>query len=230
MRGGARKRIHQSNLRIFGAPSWRQGKSADLPTKFLRGSFIAVKATFLLFGPVQATTCERPANRARRRASRATLGRRRHCHGYRARAGVACMLSQAPVTFFLHISSSGGTSVCRLAQEQPCARVPSCGANCNLNCRHPWDWRHHCLAPACAPPAKACRPSHKPGCGGLRRYAARHNLTFLSSETMLLEGPCPDFAYVTVPRPAASAVLVATPHCPDLLRLTVQAPSCVTYP
>jgi hypothetical protein len=140
------------------------------------------------------------------------------------------MLSQAPVTFFLHISSSGGTSVCRLAQEQPCARVPSCGANCNLNCRHPWDWRNHCLAPACAPPAKACRPPHKPGCGGLRRYAARHNLTFLSSETMLLEGPCPDFAYVTVPRPAASAVLAATPHCPDLRRLTVQAPSCVTYP
>ena len=110
------------------------------------------------------------------------------------------MLSQAPVTFFLHISSSGGTSICRLAQEQPCARVPSCGANCNLNCRHPWDWRHHCLAPACAPPAKACRPSHKPGCAGLRRYAANRNLTFLSSETMLLEGPCPDFAYVTVPR------------------------------
>jgi hypothetical protein len=137
------------------------------------------------------------------------------------------MLSQAPVTFFLHISSSGGTSVCRLAQEQPCARVPSCGANCNLNCRHPWDWRHHCLAPACTPPAKACRPSHKPGCGGLRRYAARHNLTFLSSETMLLEGPCPDFAYVTVPRPAASTVLVATAHYHGLLRLTLQAPTCV---
>ena len=109
--------------------------------------------------------------------------------------------SEPPVTaFLLHISSSGGTSLCKLAQEQPCSRVPSCGANCNLNCRHPWDWRDHCRAPACTPPARACRPPHKPGCAGLRRYVARKNLTFLSSETMLLEGPCPDFAYVTVLR------------------------------
>ena len=140
------------------------------------------------------------------------------------------MLSQPPVTFFLHISSSGGTSVCRLAQEQACARVPSCGSNCNLNCRHPWDWRHHCRAPACAPPARACRPPHKPGCAGLRRYAANRNLTFLSSETMLLEGPCPDFAYVTVQHPAARAVLVATARYPGLLRRTLQAPSCATHP
>ena len=30
--------------------------------------------------------------------------------------------------FFLHVSTSGGTAVCRLAQEQRCSHVPSCGA------------------------------------------------------------------------------------------------------
>lgn len=103
--------------------------------------------------------------------------------------------------FFLHVSSSGGTAVCRLAQEQPCSRVPSCGANCNLNCRHPWDWRQQCVPPACVPPARPCRPPHKPGCAGLRRWVAQHNLTFVASETMLTEGGlCPDFVYVTVLR------------------------------
>ena len=103
--------------------------------------------------------------------------------------------------FFLHVSTSGGTALCRLAQEQPCSRIPSCGANCNLNCRHPWDWRQHCTAPACEPPAKPCKPPHRPGCAGLRRYVTNRNLTFVASETMLVEGGlCADFAYVTVLR------------------------------
>ena len=30
--------------------------------------------------------------------------------------------------FFFHVSSSGGTSLCRWAQQQPCSRVPACGS------------------------------------------------------------------------------------------------------
>ena len=31
--------------------------------------------------------------------------------------------------FFVHQSGSGGTSLCKWAQEQPCSRIPACGAN-----------------------------------------------------------------------------------------------------
>ena len=114
----------------------------------------------------------------------------------------SCAASAPPrrPVFFLHVSSSGGSSLCALAQSQPCARVPSCGANCNLQCAHPWDWRQHCTAPACAPPAKPCRPPYKPGCAGLSRYVRRRNLSFVASETLLAHGLCPEFAYVAVVR------------------------------
>ena len=114
-------------------------------------------------------------------------------------ASCAASPPRRPV-FFLHVSSSGGSSLCALAQSQPCARVPSCGANCNLQCAHPWDWRQHCTAPACAPPAKPCRPPYKPGCAGLSRYVRRRNLSFVASETLLAHGLCPEFAYVAVVR------------------------------
>ena len=123
----------------------------------------------------------------------------------------SCAASAPPrrPVFFLHVSSSGGSSLCALAQSQPCARVPSCGVrgtddglnkNCNLQCAHPWDWRQHCTAPACAPPAKPCRPPYKPGCAGLSRYVRRRNLSFVASETLLAHGLCPEFAYVAVVR------------------------------
>ena len=114
----------------------------------------------------------------------------------------SCAASAPPrrPVFFLHVSSSGGSSLCALAQSQPCARVPSCGANCNLQCAHPWDWRQHCMVPACAPPAKPCRPPYKPGCAGLSRYVRRRNLSFVASETLLAHGLCPEFAYVAVVR------------------------------
>ena len=114
-------------------------------------------------------------------------------------ASCAASPPRRPV-FFLHVSSAGGSSLCALAQSQPCARVPSCGANCNLQCAHPWDWRQHCIAPACAPPAKPCRPPYKPGCAGLSRYVRRRNLSFVASETLLAHGLCPEFAYVAVVR------------------------------
>ena len=103
--------------------------------------------------------------------------------------------------FFLHVSSSGGTSVCQWAQSQPCARVPACGANCNLNCRHPWDWRNSCRPPACELPSRGCRPPHQAGCDGLVRYAERRNLSFLASETFLHEPPClGHFRYIALLR------------------------------
>ena len=103
-----------------------------------------------------------------------------HEHSYAGR--------QPKPVFFLHISSAGGTSLCRWAQEQPCARVPACGANCNLNCEHPWDWKNVCPGlPACEPPAQPCRRPFKRGCDGLARFARRRNLTFLASETLLRE-------------------------------------------
>ena len=96
-------------------------------------------------------------------------------------------MSARPI-FFMHVSSSGGTALCRWAQEQPCAQIPACGANCNMQCHHPWNWQHHCRPPACVPPAKPCQLPFKAaggGCEGLARYARRRNLTFLASETML---------------------------------------------
>lgn len=102
--------------------------------------------------------------------------------------------------FFLHVSSSGGTSLCRWAQQQPCSRVPACGSNCNLNCQHPWDWRRFCRPPACALPEKACRAPYQPGCEGLARYARRRNLTFLASETLLPAYCFDTFTYITVLR------------------------------
>ena len=68
--------------------------------------------------------------------------------------------SSRPV-YFVHVSSAGGTSLCRMAAEQPCVRVPS--SNCNLNCAHPWDWRQHCPDNVCARPSHPCRPPYKPG-------------------------------------------------------------------
>jgi hypothetical protein len=125
-------------------------------------------------------------------------------HNTNATRGRAFMSSRqidAKPVFFLHVSSSGGTAVCRWAQEQPCGRVPSCGANCNLNCHHPWDWVQSCRPPACKVPSRPCKSPFKLGCGGLARYARRRNLTFFASETMLHEAPClRSFTYVTVLR------------------------------
>lgn len=90
--------------------------------------------------------------------------------------------------FFQHVSTSGGTALCRWAQEQPCGTIPQCGANCNLQCHHPWNWRHHCERPACLQPSTPCRHPYKyssKSCDGLARYARRRNLTFMASETML---------------------------------------------
>lgn len=106
--------------------------------------------------------------------------------------------------FFLHVSNSGGTSACQWAMAQPCGRVPACGANCNLGCRHPWDWRNHCRPPSCEPPAKACRPPHRLGCAGLLRHAQKKNLTFIASETLLTEHCFDSFDYVTVLRDPVS--------------------------
>lgn len=102
--------------------------------------------------------------------------------------------------FFLHVSSAGGTALCRWAQTQPCSRVPACGANCNLGCRHPWDWRSSCRLPACLPVPTACRAAFRPGCSGLLRYVRRRNLTFLASETFLSEHCFGELKYVTVVR------------------------------
>lgn len=104
--------------------------------------------------------------------------------------------------FFLHMSTAGGTSVCRWAQDQPCARVPACGANCNLHCRHPWDWRSHCPGqPACSRPAKLCKTPFATGaCDALAQYVRRKNLTFMASETMLFERCFQRFHYVTILR------------------------------
>ena len=116
------------------------------------------------------------------------------------------MASDPRPVFFLHISSAGGSSICRWAQQQPCARIPSCGANCNLGCAHPWDWKASCRPPVCSPPDHPCRPPYKVGCAGLRRHAQRNNLTFLASETMLHREPgerprlCPGFRYVVLLR------------------------------
>ena len=107
--------------------------------------------------------------------------------------------------FFLHVSSSGGSSVCRWAQMQPCARVPTCGANCNLNCAHPWNWNSFCRPPACALMPRPCRPPYRPGCAGLERYVRSRNITFFASETMLHPSAgssalCGAFSYVTLIR------------------------------
>ena len=109
-------------------------------------------------------------------------------------------ISQSKPVVFVHVSSSGGTALCKWAQEQPCGRVPACGANCNLNCAHPWDWKTACRPPACAPPIQPCRAPFKPGCDGLARYARRRNLTFFASETLLKERCFSHFDYVTVLR------------------------------
>lgn len=87
--------------------------------------------------------------------------------------------------FFLHLSSSGGSSVCRLGQLQACSRVNACRANCNLNCAHPWDWRGYCTPPACVRPERVCKTAHPPSCAGLSRYVRRRNLSIVASETML---------------------------------------------
>ena len=102
--------------------------------------------------------------------------------------------------FFVHVSASGGSSLCRWAEDQPCGRVPACGSNCNLNCRHPWDWKTACEAPACKAPSTPCRPPFRPGCEGLARYARRRNMTFLASETLLLERCFDTFQYVIIIR------------------------------
>lgn len=113
---------------------------------------------------------------------------------------------QPPMTrpvFFLHVSSAGGSSVCKWVMDQPCAKVPFCGANCNLNCHHPWDWSRWCPTGVCQKPAKACRPAHREGCEGLQRYVRRRNLTFIASETLISAGGsfCFDeFAHITVLR------------------------------
>lgn len=115
------------------------------------------------------------------------------------------MCWMAPV-YFLHVSSSGGSSMCRWAQQQRCARIPSCGANCNLPCAHPWDWRSRCRPPACEAPSRVCTPPFKAGCKALARYVQRHNLSFFASETVLLREPlaparlCPMFRHVAVLR------------------------------
>lgn len=96
--------------------------------------------------------------------------------------------------------------MCRWAQQQRCSRIPSCGANCNLNCAHPWDWRNSCRPPACPVPKRTCRPPHRPGCAALHRYAQRHNLTFFASETILhrdADRPlelCSEFRHVALVR------------------------------
>ena len=113
---------------------------------------------------------------------------------------MAGMAAPIKPVFFLHVSSAGGTSICEWAQAQPCSRVPACGANCNLNCRHPWDWRSACHPLACREPARVCRPPYLPGCSGLQQYSARRNLTFMASETYLHEVCFEDFRYVTVLR------------------------------
>ncbi|KAL1511935.1 hypothetical protein AB1Y20_005215 [Prymnesium parvum] len=137
--------------------------------------------------------------------------------------------------YFLHVSSSGGSSLCRWAQQQPCARIPTCGANCNLPCAHPWDWRSRCRPPACPPPERACRPPHRPSCAALHRYAARHNLTFFASETVLLRDvgspprPCAHFRHVALLRQPVERVrrqlerMSATPN--SRLRAMMGAPA-----
>lgn len=120
------------------------------------------------------------------------------------------MMAAAPAeaVFFLHLSSAGGSSLCRLGQQQPCARVPACRANCNLNCAHPWDWVNYCNPLVCASPQRPCKSAYAPSCAGLRRYVRRRNLTIIASETMLpswhrgesLSSLCTGFAYVTVLR------------------------------
>ena len=106
--------------------------------------------------------------------------------------------------YFLHVSSSGGSTICRWAQQQRCARVPSCGANCNLNCAHPWDWRSGCHPPACPLATRSCKSPHRPGCTGLHRYLQRHNITFFASETMLHrkedDALCAEFRHVALLR------------------------------
>ena len=107
--------------------------------------------------------------------------------------------------YFLHISSSGGSTMCGWALAQTCARTPACSLNCNLNCAHPWDWRSSCRPPACPAPERPCRPPHKPGCAGLRRYVDRHNISFFASETILhrdwaRRGLCGEFRHVALLR------------------------------
>ena len=90
--------------------------------------------------------------------------------------------------------------MCQWAMDQPCSRVFACGANCNLNCMHPWNWRDHCTEPACPRATKLCKPPFRPGCASLARYAQRRNLTMLASETMLHSRCFDHFSYVTVLR------------------------------
>ena len=109
-------------------------------------------------------------------------------------------MSNRPV-FFLHVSSSGGTALCHWAQEQHCSRVPSCGSNCNLNCKHPWNWVSHCAEPACVAPLRRCKLPYKAGCDGLESYVRDRNLTFFGTETMLTEKLCFNrFTHVVVLR------------------------------
>lgn len=133
-----------------------------------------------------------------------------------------------PPIFLLHVSSAGGSSICRWAQQQRCSRIPSCGSNCNLGCAHPWDWKSFCRMPACSSPSQLCRPPYKAGCSGLQRYVQRNNITFFASETMLqhdsgqLHGHlCPGFRYVVLLRDPVERLRRQVCYCEwfDLLLL-----------
>ena len=124
-----------------------------------------------------------------------------HITSLTARSALALAMAASRPVFFLHVSSSGGTALCRWAQDQHCSRVPSCGSNCNLNCKHPWNWVSHCVEPACAAPPRRCKLPYRAGCDGLARYVRERNLTFVGTETLLTERPCFDrFTHVVVLR------------------------------
>ena len=120
----------------------------------------------------------------------------------------AAMLTTATLqpqfVHFLHISNSGGTTVCRMVQDL--LRLNTTRDNCNLPCKHPQHWHSRVRCPFDT-------------CATFSSYLHANGWEFVASETFLeevdwgAEGICST--------PSTLKPLAAQPLCPQVSYVTI---------
>jgi len=118
--------------------------------------------------------------------------------------------SRSSLTFFLHVSKTAGTLLCRVGKQNGCRAPDNMGLHGAINCNM-WDdrlvWRAplHGTVKGTAHPD----PEQRPGtCEGLSALYAGHNLTLASTESYLIaESLCPEFFNVMVLRDPTSRLM-----------------------
>ena len=96
-------------------------------------------------------------------------------------------LEQVRPVVFVHVSGSGGSTLCAQARRQPAPlRLTAPGHNCLLPCKSPFDYRLYGLRPYTN--ARWCHPYLRRNCSGVAEYMHEHGYGVLgATETMLDE-------------------------------------------